>query len=133
MNPCPLHGHARRGGGHGRVVLVRPGDVTFADSGPLDDPLVVGVQPHRRELVVVEDAVGRTPADAGEVHEGSFHALAPGLVDSPRRSPMCASRRDAAARAATFTAFLSARADDFPCAMMLMPLTPRSGAPPYVE
>jgi hypothetical protein len=35
--------------------------------------------------------------------------------------------------AAAFSAFFTARDDDFPCAMMLTPLTPRSGAPPCSE
>ena len=44
-----------------RLRLVRPGDVPLADAGALDDPLVVRVDAHRRELVILEHAFGRTP------------------------------------------------------------------------
>jgi hypothetical protein len=74
------HGDAGRRGRHGTVVLVRPGDVPLADPGALDDPLVIGVQPHGGELGIPQDTIRRTPADPGEIDERSLHALTP---DSP--------------------------------------------------
>src|SRR5688500_3582841 len=133
MHAGALHRDARCGSGHGAIVLCRTRDAPFTDAGALHDPLIVGLESHRRKLVIAEDAIGRAPANAGEIHERTLHAFTPEGADSPSRSPMCASSRDAAARAATLTAFFRARADDFPWAMMLIPFTPNNGAPPYAE
>ena len=46
---------------------------------------------------------------------------------------MCSSMWLSTARKATRIAFLTARAEDEPCAMMLTPRTPSSGAPPVSE
>src|SRR5687767_4421977 len=133
MHAGAFHRDTRCGSRHGAVVLRRTGDAPLTDAGALHDPLVVGLESHRRKLVIAEDTIGRAPAHAGELHERTLHALTPVAADSPSRSPMCASSREAAARAATLTAFFRARADDFPWAMMLIPFTPNNGAPPYAE
>ncbi len=43
---------------------------------------------------------------------------------------MCSSMLDSIARRATPMAFLIARGEERPCEMMLIPFTPRRGAPP---
>src|SRR5689334_4104558 len=120
-----LHGHAAR-------RLVRGSDAPLHDAGALDDPLVRRLQAERREIVVRHDLGGNAPPRAGDVRDGPLHAaVSPEAAAS--RAPIWSFIPLTTACAATFTAFLMARAFDLPWEIMLTPLTPRSGAPPTSE
>src|SRR4029453_9348516 len=99
MHVRALHRDLRRDGGHGPVVLVRRRDAALANSRPLDDPLVVRIEPHPRELVFAETRSWRSPANAGEIDERTLPAWTPGAFDSPSSSPMWLSSFFVAARA----------------------------------
>jgi len=119
--------------GGGLVGQVRRGlapldDAALLDAGALHDPRVAGLH-HPFQVVVGQHFLWRAgpcPDDACVDHFG--------LVISMfffMSSWMCLLTSLRASSEATRIAFLMARSEDRPWLMMLMPLMPMSGAPPY--
>jgi hypothetical protein len=71
------HGLLRRFRTEGAERLARLGDVALANAGTLDDPLVVGVDPHGREVMVRDDPVRYGVAGAGDIRERTLHVADP--------------------------------------------------------
>src|SRR5207253_459080 len=103
------------------------------DAGAFDDPLIGRVDADRREIAIHEHGRGHAAPCARDVSQRSLHGCIPSPDTSFNRRPMCSSIRVSIACTPTLIAFLMARGEDLPCEMMLMPLTPRSGAPPCSE
>ena len=112
-------------------VMTNHDFVALDDPGALDDPLVRRLEPERREIVVRHDLLGDPAPRAGDVRDGPFHAAVSAAAAS--RVPIWSFIPLTTACAATFTAFLMARAFDLPWEMMLTPFTPSNGAPPTSE
>ena len=124
-----LQGAPGRLGRQRRSRRVRIGDPALLDSGPGGDPLVGGVH-DLLQILVREHPVGRAGAYADDVHVARRSDHAASGASRCRSSRMKSATRASAQRAAARMAFLMARALLRPCAMMQVPSTPRSGAPP---
>ena len=133
--------------------LVVGGNVPLPDARPLDDPLVRGIdQPF--QVMVGQHAFGHVAAQACELHRQVLSTLhmpfsseqAGQAEETParghvRRPRAAASLRTASSRwlltlwstnaRASRMALQMPWASEVPCVMMVTPLTPRRGAPPY--
>src|SRR5262249_1659024 len=126
--------------------LVRRGDAPRANTGPLPDPGVAGVDSHFLREVVVRDhplgQVGSSADDPGTLHRfGSGKEQQKALSRPPRQVLKSSAPRSAAAvrsserrceanASAPESAFRMARGLERPWAMTPTPWMPSRGAPP---
>ena len=80
------HRVERRLGGHGARRLVVARDAPLNDTGALEDPVVIGLEAERGEVVVRHHLGGNAPPGAGDVRDGPLHAAV--SVAAARRCPM---------------------------------------------
>ena len=131
-HPSGGHRVVRRLRANGRERLTRTRDVPLANAGALANPRVVSFDADCGEFVVPEHALRDGIAGPCDHCPRAFHATTPccAAARCASRCPICALIPVSNVRAATCSALRIAVADDFPCAMMLTPRTPRRGAPP---
>ena len=81
---------ARRLGRERRQRLAVSRDMPLLDAGTIDNPLIVRLEPHRRDIGVGHDVFRDSMTRPGDVGDRSLHAALPDVVgmDSESRRPI---------------------------------------------